>query len=140
MTSDTNSTAAYRLPIRIYVEDTDTGGIVFYANYLKYMERARTEYMRCLGFDKPALFDDMQFVVHEVALKYHSPAVLDDLIDVTAVLVKASRVRFEMTQQIYRSDELLVEGRVKVACVNAHSKRPQGMPKAMSTMLNSQIG
>ncbi|MDG2115341.1 MAG: tol-pal system-associated acyl-CoA thioesterase [Porticoccaceae bacterium] len=140
MTSDTNSTAAYRLPIRIYVEDTDTGGIVFYANYLKYMERARTEYMRCLGFDKPALFDGMQFVVHEVALKYHSPAVLDDLIDVTAVLVKASRVRFEMTQQIYRSDELLVEGRVKVACVNAHSKRPQGMPKAMSTTLNSQIG
>ena len=140
MTSDINSTTAYRLPIRIYVEDTDTGGIVFYANYLKYMERARTEYMRCLGFDKPALLDGMQFVVHEVALKYHSPAVLDDLIDVTAVLVKASRVRFEMTQQIYRSDELLVEGRVKVACVNAHSKRPQGMPKAMSTMLNSQIG
>ena len=136
----TNGTDSYRLPIRIYVEDTDTGGIVFYANYLKYMERARTEYMRYLGFDKPALFDGLQFVVHEVALKYHSPAVLDDLIDVTAVLVATSRVRFEMTQQIYRSDELLVEGRVKVACVNAHSKRPQGMPKAMSTMLNSQIG
>jgi 4-hydroxybenzoyl-CoA thioesterase/acyl-CoA thioester hydrolase len=136
----TDGTDAYRLPIRIYVEDTDTGGIVFYANYLKYMERARTEYMRCLGFDKPALFDGMQFVVHEVALKYHSPAVLDDLIDVNAVLVTASRVRFEMTQQIYRGAELLVEGRVKVACVNALSKRPQGMPKAMSTMLNSQIG
>lgn len=136
----TDGTDAYRLPIRIYVEDTDTGGIVFYANYLKYMERARTEYMRCLGFDKPALFDGMQFVVHEVALKYHSPAVLDDLIDVTAMLVAASRVRFEMTQQIYRGDELLVEGRVNVACVNAHSKRPQAMPKAMSTTLKSQIG
>ena len=135
----TNGTDSYRLPIRIYVEDTDTGGIVFYANYLKYMERARTEYMRYLGFDKPALFDGLQFVVHEVALKYHSPAVLDDLIDVTAVLVAASRVRFEMTQQIYRGDELLVEGRVKVACVNALSKRPQGMPKAMSTTLKSQI-
>ena len=135
----TDGTDAYRLPIRIYVEDTDTGGIVFYANYLKYMERARTEYMRYLGFDKPALFDGLQFVVHEVALNYHSPAVLDDLIDVTAVLVAASRVRFEMTQQIYRGDELLVEGRVKVACVNALSKRPQGMPKAMSTTLKSQI-
>lgn len=135
----TNGTDSFRLPIRIYVEDTDTGGIVFYANYLKYMERARTEYMRYLGFDKPALFDGLQFVVHEVALKYHSPAVLDDLIDVTAVLVATSRVRFEMTQQIYRGDELLVEGRVKVACVNALSKRPQGMPKAMSTTLKSQI-
>jgi len=135
----TNGTDSYRLPIRIYVEDTDTGGIVFYANYLKYMERARTEYMRYLGFDKPALFDGLQFVVHEVALKYHSPAVLDDLIDVTAVLVATSRVRFEMTQQIYRGDELLVEGRVKVACVNALSKRPQGMPKAMSKTLKSQI-
>ena len=135
----TNGTDSFRLPIRIYVEDTDTGGIVFYANYLKYMERARTEYMRYLGFDKPALFDGLQFVVHEVALKYHSPAVLDDLIDVTAVLVATSRVRFEMTQQIYRGDELLVEGRVKVACVNALSKRPQGMPKAMSKTLKSQI-
>lgn len=136
----TKTTFAYRLPVRIYVEDTDTGGIVFYANYLKFMERARTEYMRTLGFHKPALFDGLQFVVHEVALKYHSPAVLDDLIDVTAVLVKASRVSFEMNQQIYRGDELLVEGSVKVACVNAQSKRPQGMPKTMSTMLKSQIG
>jgi tol-pal system-associated acyl-CoA thioesterase len=113
---------------------------VFYANYLKYMERARTEYMRCLGFHKPALFDGLQFVVHEVAVKYHSPAVLDDLIDVTAVLIKGSRVSFEMSQQIYRGDELLVEGLVKVACINAQTKRPQGMPKEMITTLKSQIG
>ena len=81
----------FRLPIRVYVEDTDAGGIVFYANYLKFMERARTELMRSLGFDKPALFDGLQFVVHEVALKYHSPAILDDEIIVTAVLSKATR-------------------------------------------------
>ena len=136
----TKTAAAYRLPVRVYVEDTDTGGIVFYANYLKYMERARTEYMRSLGFYKPALFDGLQFVVHEVAVKYHSPAVLDDLIDVTAVLIKGSRVSFEMSQQIYRGDELLVEGSVKVACINAQTKRPQGMPKEMITTLKSQIG
>jgi len=134
-----DSLAEFRLPIRVYVEDTDAGGIVFYANYLKYMERARTELMRSLGFDKPALFDDMQFVVSQVSLKYHSPATLDDEISVTAVLSKASRVTFEMTQQVYRGDELLVEGWVKVACVNSATKRPQGMPKPMFQALSESF-
>jgi 4-hydroxybenzoyl-CoA thioesterase/acyl-CoA thioester hydrolase len=138
-----NSLAEFRLPIRVYVEDTDAGGIVFYANYLKYMERARTELMRSLGFDKPALFDDMQFVVTDVSLKYHSPAILDDQISVTAVLSKASRVTFQMTQQVFRGDELLVEGWVKVACVNSTTKRPQGMPKprlnALSDSFNQEL-
>jgi|TARA_B110000977_G_scaffold198140_1_gene282314 4-hydroxybenzoyl-CoA thioesterase len=134
-----NSLAEFRLPIRVYVEDTDAGGIVFYANYLKYMERARTELMRSLGFDKPALFDDMQFVVTDVSLKYHSPAILDDQISVTAVLSKASRVTFQMTQQVFRGDELLVEGWVKVACVNSATKRPQGMPKPMFNALSESF-
>ena len=141
----TNERAEYSLPIRVYVEDTDAGGIVFYANYLKFMERARTELMRSLGFDKPALFDGMQFVVHEVGLKYHSPAILDDEIFVTAKLTKATRVTFEMTQQVFRGSseenrELLVEGSVKVACIDAHSKRPKGMPKMMFETLKSQLG
>ena len=141
----TSEVAEFSLPIRVYVEDTDAGGIVFYANYLKFMERARTELMRGLGFDKPALFDGMQFVVHEVGLKYHSPAILDDEIFVTAVLTKASRATFEMTQQVYRGSsigdrQLLVEGRVKVASIDAHSKRPKGMPKIMFETLKSQIG
>jgi 4-hydroxybenzoyl-CoA thioesterase/acyl-CoA thioester hydrolase len=134
-----NSLAEFRLAIRVYVEDTDAGGIVFYANYLKYMERARTELMRSLGFDKPALFDDMQFVVTDVSLKYHNPAILDDQISVTAVLSKASRVTFQMTQQVFRGDELLVEGWVKVACVNSATKRPQGMPKPMFNALSESF-
>ena len=139
----TNENAEFSLPIRVYVEDTDAGGIVFYANYLKFMERARTELMRSLGFDKPALFDGMQFVVHEVGLKYHSPAILDDEIFVTAVLAKAGRATFEMTQRVYRGTEereLLVEGSVKVACIDAHSKRPIGMPKIMFETLKSHLG
>ena len=141
----TNERAEFSLPIRVYVEDTDAGGIVFYANYLKFMERARTELMRSLGFDKPALFDGMQFVVHEVGLKYRSPAILDDEIFVTARLTKATRATFEMTQQVFRGcsledRELLVEGRVKVACIDAHSKRPKGMPKMMFETLKSQLG
>jgi tol-pal system-associated acyl-CoA thioesterase len=141
----TNESVEFSLPIRVYVEDTDAGGIVFYANYLKFMERARTELMRGLGFDKPALFDGMQFVVHEVGLKYHSPAILDDEIFVTARLTKATRATFEMTQQVFRGGslenrELLVEGSVKVACIDAQSKRPKGMPKIMFETLKSQLG
>jgi 4-hydroxybenzoyl-CoA thioesterase len=140
-----SNASVFSLPIRVYVEDTDAGGIVFYANYLKFMERARTEFMRSLGFDKPALFDGMQFVVQEVAVKYHSPAVLDDQIVVTAVLSKASRARFEMTQQVFRGiesepGELLVEGSVKIACIDAQSKRAKGMPKTMFETLNGQLG
>ena len=141
----TSERAEFSLRIRVYVEDTDAGGIVFYANYLKFMERARTELMRSLGFDKPALFDGMQFVVHEVGLKYHSPAILDDEIFVTATLTKATRATFEMTQQVFRGGsaedrELLVRGNVKVACIDAHSKRPTGMPKIMFETLKSQLG
>ncbi|MBT5577618.1 MAG: tol-pal system-associated acyl-CoA thioesterase [Porticoccaceae bacterium] len=129
----------FELPIRVYVEDTDAGGIVFYANYLKFMERARTEYMRGLGFNKPALFDGLQFVVHEVSLKYYSPALLDDQLRVTAEPVDASRVTFEMVQQVFCGDKLLVKGRIKLACIDALSKRPKGMPKAMVTTLKSQL-
>lgn len=137
--SEKAGNAEFSLPIRVYVEDTDAGGIVFYANYLKYMERARTELMRKLGFDKPALFDGMQFVVHEVGLKYHSPAVLDDQIRVTAKLHKATRVSFEMTQQVYRGEQLLVEGSVRVACIDTQGKRPKAMPKIMFETLNRYI-
>ena len=132
--------AEFQLPIRVYVEDTYTGGIVFYGNYLKFMERARTELMRSLGYAKPALFDGLQFVVHEVALKYHKPAVLDDLIVVTAVLEKAGRATFDMSQRVLRDGELLVEGRIKVACIDAQTKRPKGMPKNMFETLKSQLG
>lgn len=132
--------AEFQLPIRVYVEDTDTGGIVFYGNYLKFMERARTELMRSLGYAKPALFDGLQFVVHEVALKYHKPAVLDDLIVVTAVLEKAGMATFDMSQRVLRDGELLVEGRIKVACIDAQTKRPKGMPKNMFETLKSQLG
>ena len=125
------------LPIRVYVEDTDVGGIVYYANYLKYMERARTELMRSLGFDKPALFDGLMFVVHSVEVKYKQPAVLDDEVTATAQLVKASRAAFVLTQEVRRGDEVLVTGSVKVACIEAESKRPAAIPEHILTTLRN---
>ena len=130
----------FSVPMRVYIEDTDAGGIVYYANYLKFMERARTEYMRSLGYGKVALFDGLQLVVHDLQLKYHKPAVLDDEIIVSAKLTGVTRVTFSMSQTVYRGDQLLVEGSVRVACINADTKRPKAVPKEMFEHLTSQIG
>ena len=139
MSSAINSSAVFSHSARVYVEDTDAGGIVFYANYLKYMERARTEFLRSLGFDKPALFDDLQFVVRSVQLLYHKPAVLDDLLDVTVALRKLSKASFEVQQNIYRDGDLLLESEVKIACIGATDKRPQAMPKQIGNSLKNYL-
>ena len=130
----------FSVPMRVYIEDTDAGGIVYYANYLKFMERARTEYMRSLGYGKVALFDGLQLVVHDLQLKYHKPARLDDEIVVSAELTGLTKVTFSMSQAVYLGDQLLVEGSVRVACINADNKRPAAIPKAMFQHLTSQIG
>ena len=130
----------FSVPMRVYIEDTDAGGIVYYANYLKFMERARTEYMRSLGYGKVALFDGLQLVVHDLQLKYHKPARLDDEIVVSAKLTGLTKVTFSMSQAVYLGDQLLVEGSVRVACINADNKRPAAITKAMFQHLTSQIG
>ena len=125
--------------VRVYVEDTDAGGIVFYANYLKYMERARTEFLRSLGYDKPALFDGLQFVVRSVELLYHKPAVLDDMLDISARLIKLSKASFEMQQNIFKNGDLLVEAKVKIACISNNAKRPQAMPADIYQTLKNYV-
>ena len=127
------------LPIRVYVEDTDVGGIVYYANYLKYMERARTELMRSLGYSKPALFDGLMFVVHSIEVKYLKPAVLDDEIVATAKILKLGRSSFVMEQEVRRGDEVLVKGSVKAACLDHESKRPTTIPDGILTVLRETI-
>ena len=124
---------------RVYVEDTDAGGIVFYANYLKYMERARTEFLRSLGYDKPALFDGLQFVVRRVELVYQKPAVLDDVLDISAHLIKLSKASFDMQQNISRDGDLLVDAKVKIACISNDAKRPQAMPADIHETLRNYV-
>ncbi|WP_461482184.1 tol-pal system-associated acyl-CoA thioesterase [Porticoccus sp.] len=132
-------TKEYCLPIRVYVEDTDAGGIVYYANYLKYLERARTDLMRSLGYDKPALFNGMQFVVHSVELKYRVPAVLDDEIIATARLVGVTRTSFTIAQTVMRGEQILVEGVVRAACIDHQSKRPTAIPADMMQTLKAAL-
>jgi 4-hydroxybenzoyl-CoA thioesterase len=129
----------YCLPIRVYVEDTDAGGIVYYANYLKYIERARTELIRTLGFDKPAMFDDLQFVVHSVNIKYIQSAVLDDRVIATAELINISRTSFVVAQNVLRGSDLLAKAEVKIACIHHKKKRPHAIPSDMLKKLKSAI-
>lgn len=120
---------AIELPIRVYIEDTDAGGIVFYVNYLKYMERARTELMRSIGIDKAAVFDDaLMFVVHDTSVKYKQPAILDDELIVTAALSKVSKVALSFSQQVLRAGELICRGEIKVACANSETKKLAQIP------------
>lgn len=119
----------FHLPIRVYVEDTDAGGIVYYVNYLKYMERARTEWFRAKGFEKPALFrHNLMFIVHSLKIDYRRPARLDDALAVTAKVIRPGRTFFEMTQSVLRGDELLCVAEVKVACVTRDTMKPAAIP------------
>ena len=124
----------FELPIRVYWEDTDAGGIVFYANYLKFFERARTEWLRSLGVGQQALREQTggMFVVSETTVKYHRPARLDDELLVTARLQESGRASITIAQQAWRktghAPELLCEGSIRIGWVNAASMKPERIP------------
>jgi acyl-CoA thioester hydrolase len=117
-------------PVRVYYEDTDAAGVVFYANYLKFMERARTEWLRALGFEQTTLMHDhnVVFVVRSLAVEYLRPALFNDELDVTVVLKGTHGSLLEIAQSIRRGAQTLVTGEVKVACVNTQSFRPVRIP------------
>ena len=119
--------------LRVYWEDTDAGGVVFYANYLKFFERARTEWLRARGVAQQALRDNTgtMFVVTDVQLKYLAPAKLDDALQVTVEVLKQGRASMEFAQQAWRGDMLLAEGNIRVGCVDAASLRPCRLPASV---------
>lgn len=125
----------FELRARVYFEDTDAGGIVYYVNYLKFMERARTELVRSLGFDQSALQrENTIFVVHSVSARYHAPAQLDDELVVSAAVLELKRASIRFVQQVRRADgKLLCEGEVLVACVSADHYKPRMIPLALSS-------
>lgn len=121
-------------PVRVYWEDTDAGGIVFYANYLKFFERARTEWLRSLGVEQQSLKDESggMFVVSETQLKYFSPARLDDLLEVTAQTAESGRASLVLTQQAWLNApgqrKLLAEGTIRIGWVDSHTMKPGRIP------------
>jgi len=131
----TDSNAVFAHPIRIYWEDTDAGGIVFYANYLKFFERARTEWLRAMGFGQQVLRDESggMFVVSETAVKYHSPARLDDTLIVTAELQTSGKASLTIAQRAYlrkedQPDRLLAEGTIRLGWVDSTTLKPGRIP------------
>lgn len=125
----------HRHPVRIYWEDTDAGGIVFYGNYLKFMERARTEWLRTLGFDQEGLRAEGEgmFVVAETSLRYLQPARLDDVLTVTVTLVERGRASVAFQQQVWRGDALLSEGRIRIGWVQTVPAETPGAEPRLKT-------
>jgi acyl-CoA thioester hydrolase len=121
----------FRHSTRVYWEDTDAGGIVYYANYLKFFERARTEWLRTLGVHQQLMRerDGAMFVVSQTALQYHRPARLDDLIEITVAVREAARASLRLDQQALRGAELLAEGEIRIACVDAPTLKLRRIPE-----------
>ncbi|MVW75327.1 tol-pal system-associated acyl-CoA thioesterase [Pseudomonas xionganensis] len=128
---------------RVYFEDTDAGGIVYYVNYLKFMERARTERLRDLGFFQSTLAEEgLLFVVHSAEARYHAPAKLDDELLVSAEVIELNRASLRFRQQVRRAadDVLLCEGQFLVACVRADNLKPRAIPQALRAAFAEQAG
>ena len=134
-------TAEFSLPIRVYIEDTDAGGIVYYVNYLKYLERARTELMRTFGLERAAVSDaGWNFVVSDVSLSYKEPARLDDQLHATAVISAVGGATINFHQKVRRAGAVLVSGDIQIACVDRGTGRPTRLDAALRKQVEATLG
>lgn len=120
-------------PVRVYYEDTDAGGVVFYANYLKFFERARTEMLRAMGYEQDELIanEGIIFVVRSVQVDYLSPARFNEQLQVSAKVSLAKKASLTFEQAITRSDDVLCKGSVRIACLDAQTMRPKAIPETL---------
>ena len=133
-------TAEFSLPIRVYIEDTDAGGIVYYVNYLRYLERARTELMRTFGFERAAVADaGRNFVVSDVSLSYKEPARLDDQLHATAVISAVGGATINFHQKVRRAGAVLVSGDIQIACVDRGTGRPTRLDAALRKQVEATL-
>ena len=129
------STDQFLWPIRVYYEDSDAGGIVYHSQYLNFMERARTDYLRCLGVEQSALHqmdgEGLMFVVHRMEIDFKSPARMDNILTIETVTEKAGGAKMVLAQKILRDGTLLIAAKVIIAVVNA-SGRPRRLPEQLA--------
>jgi len=126
-------------PVRVYYEDTDAGGVVYYANYLRFLERARTAWLRQLGFEQDTLAGEqgMLFVVRRVAIDYHSPARFNERLQVSSILAHIGRASLDFIQTIEREDgSVICRAQTSVVCVGVEDFRPRAIPHAIRRGLN----
>lgn len=128
----------FRWPVRVYYEDTDSGGVVYYANYLRFLERARTEWLRALGFEQTALaaVHGVVFVVRSISLDYLRPARFDDALEVTVEPAETGASRIDLAQRVLRGGVELVAARVELACVNTAAFKPVRIPRSVAECLS----
>ena len=129
----------FRWRVRVYYEDTDAAGIVYYANYLKFLERARTEWLAQAGFTHAALAREhrLAFVVHRLEIEYRAPARLYDALEVTVALVQRGRGRLVMAQDVLRDAAMLASAQVTLACLDTTTWRPKRIPAAIAAKMES---
>jgi len=123
----------FSLPVRVYFQDTDAGGVVYHASYVNFMERSRTEWLRTFGYSNAGLMKELGvvFVVRSLKLEYLRPALLDDLVAVTSQIKDIGRSRLNIHQTVMRGDEVLVEGEVHLVCVNVETFKPVSVPDVL---------
>ncbi|AMN47155.1 4-hydroxybenzoyl-CoA thioesterase [Steroidobacter denitrificans] len=128
-------------PVRVYYEDVDLGGIVYYANYMKFMERARTEWLRAAGIDQLPLKEQhgLIFAVVELQTRFRKPARFDDVLQVSCAVVATARASLTLKQEIHREGphgELLLDGDVRIACLDVQTLRPRPLPPQLASRFN----
>ena len=128
----------FEFKIRVYIEDTDAGGIVYHANHIRFMERTRTEWLRASGIDHYWHQKDYNFVVHKIALKYMRPIMMDDMITVTASVLSCKASSFVLPQNIYRGGIMLASGEVELACLNTEM-RPRRLPDEIRNLILQEL-
>jgi len=126
-------------PVRVYYEDTDAAGVVYYANYLKFLERARTEWLRALGFEQPELHGALQvvFVVRALTIEFRRPSLFNDSLRVTVELAKVGASQIVVEQRVLREEALLAAAEVKLACVHSGTLKPVRIPQPIITRIGT---
>jgi acyl-CoA thioester hydrolase len=128
------------ITVRIYYEDTDAAGIVYYANYLHFLERGRTEFLRDLGHDQHALMQDgIAFAVRSVSAEYLKPAKLDDLLLVETTIESLGKAQLVFAQRIQRNGDLLLDAKIRVACIDPARGKPVAIPRAIYAQLKNLL-
>ena len=133
---------AFSIPVRVYYQDTDAGGVVFHARYLNFLERARTEWLRHIGYGVGELVqrDGLLFIVREAHMSYLRPAVLEDLLTVTATIAHLGYAHFTLEQLVLRGEQELVRGSIDLACITADGFRPARVPAHLRGALETSMG
>jgi acyl-CoA thioester hydrolase len=123
----------FSLPVRVYFQDTDAGGVVYHSSYVNFMERSRTEWLRTFGYSNAGMMKELGvvFVVRSLKLDYLKPALLDDLVEVTSQIKEVGRSRLNIYQTVKRGEEVLCHGEVHLVCVNVETFKPVSVPEVM---------